>query len=52
MSYSFSKEQLDNIFKDMSFVEKLFSDSSLAYSDIKKQEAETKETLLKKYSNK
>lgn len=36
----------------MSFVEKLFSDSSLAYSDIEKQEAETKETLLKKYSNK
>jgi len=36
----------------MSFVEKLFSDSSLAYSDIEKQETETKETLLKKYSNK
>ena len=36
----------------MSFVEKLFSDSSLAYSDIEKQEIETKETLLKKYSNK
>lgn len=36
----------------MSFVEKLFSDSSLAYLDIKKQETETKETLLKKYSNK
>ena len=36
----------------MSFVEKLFSDSSLIYSDIEKQEAETKETLLKKYSNK
>lgn len=36
----------------MSFVEKLFSDSSLAYLDIEKQETETKETLLKKYSNK
>ena len=36
----------------MSFVEKLFSDSSLIYSDIEKQETETKETLLKKYSNK
>lgn len=36
----------------MSFVEKLFNDSSLIYSDIEKQETETKETLLKKYSNK